>query len=240
MSAPNTYAGGTSVSAGTLVAAVAGSLPSGAVSITGGSLKLGTSIGGTTIKSLTISGGGNFDINNDHVIVSYGSGPDPIASIASMLSAGYNNGLWTGVNGINSSAVASNPGYGVGYADSADAGNPAGLASGTIEVAFTLLGDTNLDHTVNGVDFGILAANFNKGITGWDKGDFNYDNAVNGVDFGLLAANFNKGAASASDIAALDAFAAANGLLADVPEPASIGLLALGACSVMARRRRKA
>jgi hypothetical protein len=35
----------------------------------------------------------------------------------------------------------------------------------------------------------------------------------------------------------LDAFAAANGLMADVPEPAT-GLLALGAIGVMGRRRR--
>ena len=55
---------------------------------------------------------------------------------------------------------------------------------------------------------------------------------VNGIDFGDLAANFNKGASGAdfgpgplSD-PALVAFAEANGLMADVPEPASLGLLA--------------
>src|SRR5208283_3877185 len=130
---------------------------------------------------------------------------------------------------------AATPGYGLGYADSADAGNPAGLASGTIEVKYTLLGDANLDGVVNAVDFGILAANFNKGVTGWDKGDFNYDNVVNAVDFGELAANFNKGATGTSiGVPAYEdpqilAFAAANNLLADVPEPASVGLLAAGA-----------
>jgi hypothetical protein len=212
----------------------------GAVSITGGSVQLGASTGLATMTSLAISGNGTLDINNNHILINYGSGPDPIASIASLLSTGYNGGAWNGLGGIISSAVASNPGYGVGYADSADTGNPASLASGTIEVAFTLLGDANLDHSVNGVDFGILAANFNKGVTGWDKGDFNYDNSVNGVDFGELAANFNKGAAaaSASDIAALDAFAAANGLLADVPEPVSAGLLLTAAAGVLIRRRR--
>jgi autotransporter-associated beta strand protein len=210
----------------------------GAVSISGGSVQLGTSTGGATMTSLAISGSGTLDINNNHVIINYGAN-DPISSITALLVLGFNGGLWNGAGGITSSAVASNPGYGVGYADSADAGNPAGLASGTMEIAFTLLGDANLDRTVNGVDFGILAANFNKGITGWDKGDFNYDNAVNGVDFGELAANFNKGAASASDIAALDAFAAANGLLADVPEPASIGLIGVMGVGLMMRRRRK-
>jgi autotransporter-associated beta strand protein len=239
LTAPNSYSGGTTVSSGVLIAGVTGALPTGTVNITGGSLQLAASTGLSTITSLAISGNGTFDISNNHVVINYGAGPDPIASIASLLSTGFNGGTWDGAGGIVSSAIASNPGYGVGYADSADAGNPAGLASGTIEVAFTLLGDANLDKAVNGVDFGILAANFNKGITGWDNGDFNYDNAVNGVDFGSLAANFNKGAASASDLAALEAFAAANGLLADVPEPASLGLLVVGAAGIMARRRRK-
>jgi len=209
----------------------------GAVTVNAGTLQLGSSTGQATITSLAITGNGTFDVTNNHVLINYGSGTDPISSIAALLATGYNGGAWNGAGGIVSSAVASNPGYGVGYADSADAGNPAGLASGSIEVAFTLLGDVNLDHVVNGVDFGILAANFNKGVSRWDQGDFNYDNVVNGVDFGELAANFNKGAASASDIAALDAFAAANGLLADVPEPASAGLL-VGAMSTLAIRRR--
>jgi hypothetical protein len=46
---------------------------------------------------------------------------------------------------------------------------------------------------VNGADFNILAANFNRSVTGWDQGDFNYDGLVNGADFLDLAANFNQG-----------------------------------------------
>src|SRR5262249_51763788 len=99
LSTVNSYTGGTNVSAGTLVAGVAGALPSGgALNITGGTVQLATSIGGSTFSSLAISGNGTFDINNDHVVINYGSpGNDPIASIQALLSSGYNGGTWNGL-----------------------------------------------------------------------------------------------------------------------------------------------
>ena len=183
---------------------------------------------------------GTLNVQNNEVIISYGSGADPIASIAAMLASGYAGGAWNG-KGIDTSAplVIGGLSYGLGYADAADPQDSAtGLASGTIEIKFTLLGDADLNNIVNGIDFGILAANFNKGVTGWDEGDFDYNNIVNGLDFGDLAANFNKGAAGGAAVAALDSFAAANGLLADVPEPTSIALLTAGTLATLARRRR--
>jgi hypothetical protein len=138
-----------------------------------------------------------------------------------------------------------NPGYGIGYADSADPGNPAALPSGTIEVAYTILGDADLNYIVNGIDFGILAANFNKSVSRWDQGDFNYDNIVNGIDFADLAANFNKGASGAAvgptalSDPAIVAFAEANGLMADVPEPAFGALALVAAGGFFARRARR-
>jgi chondroitin AC lyase len=213
----------------------------GATTINGGTLRLATSTGLETLSSLSIANNGTFDLTNNHVIVNYGAGPDPITTIAQYIASGYASGAWTG-HGIISSTATSNPGYGIGYADSSDPGNPAGLASGTLEFAYTLLGDANFDGIVNGVDFGILAANFNKSTTAWDAGDFNYDGIVNGVDFADLAANFNKGAtgasASTSDFAALNAFAAAHGLLADVPEPATALLAAIPIATLFLRHRR--
>jgi hypothetical protein len=181
-------------------------------------------------------------VNNNHVFINYGSGTDPIASIAALLATGYNGGAWNGAGGIITSAplVVGGLTYGLGYADGADLQHLAtGVPSGSIEIKYTLLGDADLNGIVNGIDFGILAANFNKGITGWDEGDFDYNNIVNGLDFGDLAANFNKGAAGTDAVAALDAFAAANGLLADVPEPASISLIGIAGMGLIARRRAK-
>ena len=185
----------------------------------------------TTINSLTLTGTAALDLTNQHLLINYTSGSDPVATVRAYLTSGYANGAWNGL-GIDSSTAAANPGYGLGYADAADSGNPAGLATGTIEIKYTLLGDCDLNGIVNGLDFGILAANFNKGVSAWDAGDFDYNNIVNGIDFGDLAANFNKGAAgtagvSPADYASLDAFAAANGLLADVPEPVALPLLAV-------------
>jgi hypothetical protein len=196
------------------------------------------------LDSLQISGSGDLNIGNNALLINYGAGPDPIASIQSWIASGYAGGSWTG-SGIMSTAAQSNSGsYGIGYADSADKGNPANLPSGMIEIMYTLLGDANLDGKVNGADFAIMAANFNQGGKSWDQGDFNYDFNVNGADFTLLAKNFNQSAtqsaAGAADLAALDAFAAANGInLAGVPEPATTVLLTLGALSALARRRRR-
>jgi autotransporter-associated beta strand protein len=247
LSTSNAYSGGTTVTGGALLIGVNGALPVGAVSVTGGTLQLGTSTGLATVTSLSVTGAGKFDINNNHVIINYGSGSDPISSIVALLATGYAAGSWNGAGGIiSTAAVANSASYGLGYADSADAGNPAHLASGTIEIKYTLLGDTDLNGVVNGIDFGILAANFNKSVSRWDQGDFNYDNIVNGIDFGSLAANFNKGASGASFGAsalsdpALVTFAQANGLMADVPEPGAIAVFAALEAGLLLRRRRNA
>jgi fibronectin-binding autotransporter adhesin len=197
-------------------------------------------------SAISVAVGSQLDIENNHLIIDYGSGPDPISSIAALLASGYAGGFWNGTGIMSFTATANSTSYGLGYADSADPGNPANLSSGTLEIKYTLLGDANLDGVVNGIDFGILAANFNKGVSRWDQGDFNYDNVVNGIDFGELAANFNKGASGTSigpgplSDPALVAFAEANGLMADVPEPASFGLVGTAMLATLSRRRRRA
>jgi autotransporter-associated beta strand protein len=256
----NAYTGGTTVSSGTLLLGSATALPTSNAVINigaGATVKLGHSIGGVAMQlpaiagtfsagvggSLVYNGTSTIDINNDHILINYAGGADPLASVVALIKSGFANGAWTGPGITSSAAAATSGSYGVGFADSADPGNPAGLASGQIEVAYTLLGDANLDGKVNGADFAILATNFNKavtGLSGWDQGDFNNDGKINGADFAALAGNFNKGASlAATDLAALDSFAQANGLnLVSVPEP-SMGIALAAAASVFAARRRR-
>jgi hypothetical protein len=198
---------------------------------------------GTVLQVDSLSDAGTIDLQTNALLINYGSS-DPITTIAGYIKSGYNSGHWNGPGIISTTAQTPTNGllYGVGYADGAD-NVVSGLSSGQIEVKYTLLGDANLDGLVNGSDFNILAANFNQSITGWDQGDFNYDGLVNAADFNELAANFNQGisgGASAGDIAALDAFAQANGLMADVPEPALACIVPLVALPFLTSRRRRA
>jgi hypothetical protein len=101
---------------------------------------------------------------------------------------------------ITGHLVTSAPGGVVGYRD---------LGNGQIEVRYTLLGDTDLDQTVNVADLANLAGNFGKttGAT-WVQGDLDYNGTVNVADLADLAGNFGNslgGAASSS----IDASAAA-------------------------------
>jgi hypothetical protein len=221
---------------------------------TANTLQLAYGSGNSLQGSLTIKGSSALDISNNTLYINYGSGSDPISTIYAYLQNGYNGGAWNGTAGIDTSAPLTVNGlkYGLGFADGNDAsGNGhkyVGLTSGQIEVKYTLLGDANLDGLVNGTDLAILAANFNQPVTGWDQGDFNYGTVVNGSDLALLAANFNQtasaGDVAGGDLAALDAFAAANGIslpisTSNVPEPATAGLLAAGLIGVLGRRQRR-
>jgi hypothetical protein len=198
--------------------------------------------GATILTVDNLSNSGTINIENNEMIENY-TATDPAASIRAQLISGYNGGHWNGL-GLNSSAAAANPGYALGYADGAD-DVVAGLSSGQVEVKFTLYGDADLDGAVTGSDFTILASNLGKSVSGWDQGDFDYDGVVSGSDFTLLVSNLGRqanGAAitlPAADYAAIDAFAAANGLMADVPEPGCAALIAMAGIGVSARRRRR-
>src|SRR5581483_769534 len=110
-------------------------------------------------------------------------------AIQAALATGYNAGSWNGapdpLNGAitSANAAAAPPNvYGIGYADSSDALIP-GQPANTVELRYTLVGDTNLDRAVNSTDAITMARNYLiAGKTNWDQGNFNYDNTIDYAD----------------------------------------------------------
>jgi autotransporter-associated beta strand protein len=238
----NTYGGSTAVTGGTLSVTAHAALPAGtAVSIASGSqLVLAAGAGDPTIGTLALASGGGLNVNNNRMFLTDSAG-EPAALIAD-LKIGFASG-WAGPTGIFSTTAAHTAGYGVAFGEGSVFSR---IPAGEIELSYALNGDINQDGAVNGTDFGILASNFGKNVTGgWEQGDFTYAGKVNATDFGLLAANFGKTATGvaialpASDWQALDAFATANGLTSALPEPASFGLLGVVGVGILNRRRRK-
>ena len=108
--------------------------------------------------------------------------------------------------------------------------------TGVISVNAKLMGDANVDGTVNVGDLGSLATNY--GVTSgatWQQGDFNGDGAVNVGDLGSLATNYGMsvGGGGASPAASAASSTA-------IPEPAAAFLVSgLGILNVFGRRRRR-
>jgi hypothetical protein len=196
-------------------------------SIHGGSL---TTAGNVTIRAgaspdivnavsgLTITGG-HLDLTNNELLAS----STTTTAVRSALAAGQ--------------LLTSSAGGALGYGD---------LGNGTIEIRFTLLGDSDLDGRVNVADLANLAGNFGK-TSGqlWINGDFDYNGNVNVADLADLAGNFgNTLPGLGSGGSALAVSAAPSAVVADapavsVPEPSLLGLFGLAAVGAWARRRRR-
>jgi hypothetical protein len=90
-------------------------------------------------------------------------------------------------------------------------------------------GDVNFDGAVNSADLQVLLASFNLPGT-YTQGDINFDGVVNSSDLQILLFHFNQ-----IQPTALSAISAAQA----VPEPATLGTLALGLIGIGLRRRRR-
>lgn len=177
-----------------------------ALSITAGTLQMvsnDTASGVSSVGSLSVAAGATLDITNNSVTVNY-VGNSPMAALSADIAAAYDSGKWD-MPGIISSTAADSLAYSVGVHD-----------TGTqVIIAYTLVGDANLDGWVNASDLAMMSPT---GTT-WDQGDFNYDGKVNADDYAL----FMLGAEISAQLGR------------PVPEP---GTTVLGICLAAALMRR--
>ncbi len=152
------------------------------------------------LGSLQLIGSAVLDVGQSTFFLSYTTGQDPISTIAGWITSAYAGATWTGAGITSSAAGANSASYGLGYADGVDHA-VGSLPPGEIEVMYTLLGDANLDGTVNAEDFTLFSSHLGQSGMMWDDGDFNYDGTVNAEDFTLLSQNSGQ-AVSQSVLAA--------------------------------------
>lgn len=156
--------------------------------------------GAFTITGLTGTNplaGTTLEIGRSTVFIQYTSS-DPLALIKGYLRNGFNNGAWNGTPTGSTGVITSTPAAAnaaqttaIGYADSAD-GLISGQPLNTIELKYTLYGDTTLTGTVGFNDFTRMTQHWNQTSGGaWDTGDFNYDGSVSNADFVLMTRTYN-------------------------------------------------
>ena len=173
----NTLSGPTTVQSGTLRLATATALPNGNVTLgVTATLKVGSLLQ-LSLARLDLTAGGSVDVNDG--LLTTASGLTPVSTVEK-IREGLGDGSWNGTSGITSSAVAALVSQGlpraIGWLDN---------GAGSMTVAFSAPGDTNIDGVVDILD----AANFlalGKFDTGeaasWLEGDFSYDGIVDILD----------------------------------------------------------
>ena len=228
--AANTYAGPTTVAAGTLRLMTAEAAVNSAVTVEGGAtLSAGPAVR-AEVAGLNLDPAGLVDLTTGRLIV--GGGVDP-GALRTAIQAGRNGGNWDGAAGITSTAVGASGTRAVGYTLGAD---------GSAVVSFAAPGDIDLNGELNAFDLvGINAsATFGNGQPSiWSQGDFNYDGVTNVLDLVAINTSGEYGRGRYLPLANYVPLGTVTAVSA-VPEPGSIALLLSAAALASGSVRRRA
>ncbi len=186
------------------------------------------------INNLNLNSSGTLDTNDNDLVVNNGV----FSTIRSLVSGGYSATPDTAKTGIISTAGQNSGGKTIlALFDNALVGDASWdghtISANAVVGKYTYYGDVNLDGQVTGDDYSAVDSNL--GSTGlnagnaWLLGDTNGDLSVTGDDYSSIDANLGLGVGNPLAVASVSA----------VPEPASLGLIGLGAMGFLARRRRR-
>jgi MYXO-CTERM domain-containing protein len=192
-----------------------------------------------TINSLTLTGNGNLDLANHEILTA--TAPNAIKGFIAHALDPLGNADWQ-QPGLTSSLARSNPSkFAVAYAfggdqSAQDAGialhSGAPLATNRTIVRSVLTGDADMNGAVDFFDVTqLLGYKYNTGQpASYTDGDLNYDGVVDFFDIAtLLSANYNTG----------EHFGPAATAAVSTPEPAALGVAAIGVGALLSRRRRR-
>jgi len=197
----------------------------------------------SSVNTLNITGAGVLNLGNSDLIVHSSS----VGAILAMTQASTPEIASSAVvSGLTTLAVVSGSEYlalGNSTLDSAP------VVAGDTIVRRSYLGDANMDGVISAADYLALDLGYLFGLSGWSHGDFLQNGTVGVGDFAAIDNAFKNQSGSVADgeislhtqwfgaaytdaIQSLEASAPAS-----VPEPASLGLLVVGAMALLTRRR---